>query len=87
MSVVLKNATRVINVTAYGYEVYDKVNKARTLYDFRPSVYNTYKASKLWYEVVCPSRTWAASLAPHVSAPTSQPIDRYNVNLQFFFYL
>lgn len=34
-----QNSTRVINVTDYGYEVYDEVNKARTLYDFRPSVY------------------------------------------------
>lgn len=35
----IMNAAWAVSAASYGKWLYDKVNKARTLYDFRPSVY------------------------------------------------
>lgn len=40
-------------VTHYGYEAYDNVDKARTLYDFRPSVYTSLKRLHRNYGTMC----------------------------------
>lgn len=68
------------------------MNKARTLYDFRPSVYtlrirlhrnNCYKVCFfLAHSCVCVS-----CARRYVIAETSQPIDRYTANLQFFLFI